>query len=93
MSRSVDSSAERVVMAEISGDGSKLTDITLEQITQYGAITTRNITIRNVVTDGTTFGVSNTNPTDTLSTKKSADRVFAIQNRKAGLKTWISMWY
>ena len=54
-------------MAEISGDGSKLTDITLDQITRYGAITTRKITVRNVVTDGTTFGISNTNPTDTLS--------------------------
>ena len=79
MSRSVDSSAERVVMAEISGDGSKLTDITLEQITQYGAITTRNITIRNVVTDGTTFGVSNTNPTDTLSV---GNTVFVKNNVK-----------
>jgi hypothetical protein len=54
-------------MAEISGDGSKLTDITLEQITQYGAVTTRKLTVKNVVTNGTTFGISNTNPTDTLS--------------------------
>ena len=72
MSRSVDSSAEKVVMAEISGDGSKLTDVTLAQITQYGAITTDKLTIRNVVTDGTTFGISNTNPTDTLSVGTTA---------------------
>ena len=67
MSRSVDSSAEKVVMAEIAGDGSKLTGVTLAQITRYGAITTRKMTLRNVVTDGTTFGISNTNPQDTLS--------------------------
>ena len=72
MSRSVDSSAEKVIMAEISGDGSKLTDVTLAQITQYGAVTTRKMTLRNVVTDGTTFGISNTAPVDTLAVGTTA---------------------
>ncbi len=72
MSRSVDASAEKVVMAEISGDGSKLTDVTLAQITQYGAVTTRKLSLRNVVTDGTTFGISNTAPSDTLSVGTTA---------------------
>ena len=72
MSRSVDSSAEKVIMAEISGDGSKLTDVTLAQITQYGAVTTRKLTLRNVITDGTTFGISNTAPRDTLAVGTTA---------------------
>ena len=72
MSRSVDASAEKVVMAEISGDGSKLTNVTLAQIANYGAITTRKLTLRNVVTDGTAFGISNTNPVDTLAVGTTA---------------------
>lgn len=67
MSRFVDSRSEKIVASRIAGDGALLTNITLDQVCRYGSLTARKVVLRDVATDGTTFGISNTNPTDTLS--------------------------
>lgn len=67
MSRFVDSRSEKIVASRIAGDGALLTNITLDQVCRYGSLTARKVVLRDVATDGTTFGISNTKPTDTLS--------------------------
>ena len=67
MSRFVDSRSERIIASRIAGDGALLSNVTLDQVCRYGALTARKVVLRDVATDGTTFGISNTSPTDTLS--------------------------
>jgi len=63
MSRSFDKSGETLVIPNPGAGGTP----TFQSVTNVGHVTATTIRVRNVESDGTTFGISNTNPTDTLS--------------------------